>query len=144
MNDRESNAASCSPVAARTRKVSGRKIFRKRKEFAPHFKRHFLKWHLRVRVLPAQPGRCVSGALFPHTLACRSALEPRADLQLFAPSVFSAETERRAPAVLVRAHRSAEQAEAGSGTIVLKKLYQSPRRLDSCSLVPSCLTTRQG
>src|SRR5438876_10793728 len=55
MNGRESNAASCSPVAARTRKVSGRKIFRKRKEFAPHFKRHFLKWHLRVRVLHAQP-----------------------------------------------------------------------------------------
>src|SRR5437660_4520431 len=58
MNGHESNAASCSPVAARTRKVSGRKIFRKRKEFAPHFKRHFLKWHLRVRVLHAQPGSC--------------------------------------------------------------------------------------
>ena len=41
--------------AAPPRKVSAAKMFRKPKEFAQHFKRHFLKRHLRVRVLPPQP-----------------------------------------------------------------------------------------
>ena len=41
--------------AAHPLKVSVRRIFRKTKEFAPYFKRHFLNRHLRVRVLHAQP-----------------------------------------------------------------------------------------
>jgi hypothetical protein len=48
--------AHVSLFAAPPRKVSAAKMLRKPKEFAQHFKRHFLKRHLRVRVLPPQPG----------------------------------------------------------------------------------------
>ena len=43
---------------------AGAKMFRKPKEFAQHFKRHLLKRHLRVRVLPPRRGclaRCTPG-----------------------------------------------------------------------------------
>jgi hypothetical protein len=51
--------AHVSLFAAPPRKVSAAKMFRKPKEFAQHFKRHFLKRHLRVRVLPpTQSGLC--------------------------------------------------------------------------------------
>jgi hypothetical protein len=52
--------AHVSLFAAPPRKVSAAKMLRKPKEFAQHFKRHFLKRHLRVRVLPPQPGSWVS------------------------------------------------------------------------------------
>src|SRR6266576_3246440 len=46
--------AHVSLFAAPPRKVSAAKMLRKPKEFAQHFKRHFLKRHLRDRVLPPQ------------------------------------------------------------------------------------------
>jgi hypothetical protein len=52
--------AHVSLFAAPPRKVSAAKMLRKPKEFAQHFKRHFLKRHLRVRVLPPQPRSRVS------------------------------------------------------------------------------------
>jgi hypothetical protein len=71
--------AHVSLFAAPPRKVSAAKMFRKPKEFAQHFKRHFLKRHLRVRVLPPQPRSRVSvnhdGFGWPFTRAKKASRE---------------------------------------------------------------------